>query len=462
MWNDAFNGGDSGAQQLPPDWIKHLMDISRTGMGIQKQPTAAPKPVQQPIQQPALSEMRLFNALMAPNKIVNEDFDGEYDDEAGMAQSNLLTTARAVMGLLKTIKDRDNLPEWGQEKIAKAEMMLVSVWDYLQSQKQMGRDPKVSEARMSAAVKLQRAFQRQQEKSTASRKRGEEVMAQAKKDAEKKQQGVAEEFGPLPREKQQIRLGRHTVDIERVGLDKNYISFAWHDSQGREHYEEVAVGDLGSYDDLIKRIKQEISYQERQYTDQGVAEAHGPWGKKSPADLEKIKRALEKEKKQAPGQLRKSSSDTKKYSSGQSGEYFSKFTETDSAALAQTATRLTDPKDGATAKLRAAGDKRREEHLKGRNIAKKNEAMMPASKFAGSDKNKIGAQGQLKGTAPKEQPTHKLVGETDKKKGADGKACWKGYKYAGTKNGKDKCVPIGEAYEAEMTLAILKLFEGKK
>ena len=48
-----------------------------------------------------------------------------------------------------------------------------------------------------------------------------------------------------------------------------------------------------------------------------------------------------------------------------------------------------------------------------------------------------------------------------KKKGADGKACWKGYKYAGTKNGKDKCVPIGEAYEAEMAAAILKLVEGK-
>ena len=70
-----------------------------------------------------------------------EGFNGEYDDEAGMAHSNLLTTARAVIGLLKTIKDRDNLPEWGQEKIAKAEMMLVSVWDYLQSQKAMGNNP---------------------------------------------------------------------------------------------------------------------------------------------------------------------------------------------------------------------------------------------------------------------------------------------------------------------------------
>ena len=31
---------------------------------------------------------------------------------------------------------------------------------------------------------------------------------------------------------------------------------------------------------------------------------------------------------------------------------------------------------------------------------------------------------------------------TEKKKGKDGKACWKGYRYAGTKNGKDKCVKI--------------------
>ena len=34
-----------------------------------------------------------------------------------------------------------------------------------------------NEARMSAAVKLQRAFEREQQKSEASRRRGEEVMA---------------------------------------------------------------------------------------------------------------------------------------------------------------------------------------------------------------------------------------------------------------------------------------------
>jgi len=72
-----------------------------------------------------------------------EDFNGEYDDEAGMAQSNLRTMARAVNGLIDTIKDNDNLPEWAQEKLAKAEMMTTSVWDYLLSQKEQGMDPKV-------------------------------------------------------------------------------------------------------------------------------------------------------------------------------------------------------------------------------------------------------------------------------------------------------------------------------
>jgi len=74
-----------------------------------------------------------------------EGFDGEYDDEAGMAEGNLHTLSRAVNGLLDTIDDNDNLPEWCQEKIAKAEMMLVSVWDYLLSQKEQGIDPSVSE-----------------------------------------------------------------------------------------------------------------------------------------------------------------------------------------------------------------------------------------------------------------------------------------------------------------------------
>jgi hypothetical protein len=94
-----------------------------------------------------------MNGITGPGMIKDptmeapEEFDSpEYNDEAGMAEGNLLTLARAVKGLYDTIEDDDNLPEWCQEKIAKAEMMLVSVWDYLLSQKDQGIDPKVSEA----------------------------------------------------------------------------------------------------------------------------------------------------------------------------------------------------------------------------------------------------------------------------------------------------------------------------
>jgi len=46
-----------------------------------------------------------------PNESVAEEFNGEYNDEAGMAQDNLYTIAKAAQGLLDTIDDHDNLPE---------------------------------------------------------------------------------------------------------------------------------------------------------------------------------------------------------------------------------------------------------------------------------------------------------------------------------------------------------------
>jgi hypothetical protein len=39
---------------------------------------------------------------------------------------------------------------------------------------------------------------------------------------------------------------------------------------------------------------------------------------------------------------------------------------------------------------------------------------------------------------------------TEKIKGIDGKPCWKGYRYAGTENGKDKCVPIKETMDDDL------------
>jgi hypothetical protein len=38
----------------------------------------------------------------------------------------------------------------------------------------------------------------------------------------------------------------------------------------------------------------------------------------------------------------------------------------------------------------------------------------------------------------------------EKIKGVDGKACWDGYRYAGTENGKDKCIKVETIEEGEM------------
>ena len=65
---------------------------------------------------------------------MNEKYNPEYDDEAGMADNNLETLARAVEGIDDLIQTGDNLPEWCQEKIAVAKSMLVAVWDYMYSE----------------------------------------------------------------------------------------------------------------------------------------------------------------------------------------------------------------------------------------------------------------------------------------------------------------------------------------
>jgi hypothetical protein len=668
VWAQGFN-----AQQLGKDWILHLMDITRKGMGIAQQSAA-----------PAIGEMRLFNALMlnenfadgknpqdkgdskrhgVPTKASvstlrkvakqggrkgqlahwmanmkagkakkNEEFNGEYDDEAGMAQSNLRTMARAVDGLLKTIKSNDNLPEWGQEKIAKAEMMLVSVWDYLLSQKELGMDPKINESkaveslrqivaelsseklgqykkaagaqasaadkagdtkkadkRFSGIVKATKKQFANDEKGVAEGSDGwignpakwKEAVLQAhgpdvvfknythpgqpgKRSVnaintqgkqvgvyqrhnkmgmvQPSQQGVAE--GLSKRDQQDVAairaaIARLEAQLNHPNADRDAIlqSIAHEKKRLALYGQDIAEGtdiqipteDGITWQDIRlmagegkltkKTVLQAIAVIRKQRREQGVAEKFDPRKMKSSNDTDvrtvgagavRVPSDASREIWNEPTWSFKEIADKLGVSTNTlnllawkqiggfpdarpgltskhgSSKYYKQsevkrwvnankvrelikgrvatnqgVAEGGSNTMADTAKRLANKDDGKVAKLRAAGDKRREDQLKSRDIAKKNEAMMPASKFAGSDKNKLGRAGQLKGTAPKEQPTHKLVGETDKKKGVDGKACWKGYKYAGTKNGKDKCVPIGEAYEAEMSAAILKLVEGK-
>ena len=58
-----------------------------------------------------------------------------------------------------------------------------------------------------------------------------------------------------------------------------------------------------------------------------------------------------------------------------------------------------------------------------------------------------------------------VVQVTEKKKGVDGKACWKGYRYAGTKNGKDICIKVKgveEETEADSKITLISVIDGKR
>ena len=86
--------------------------------------------------------------IMRPgaNESMRENYNPEYDDEAGMADNNLETLKRAVEGIDDLIQSGDNLPEWCQEKIANAKSMLVAVWDYMYSEEASDEvDPEVDE-----------------------------------------------------------------------------------------------------------------------------------------------------------------------------------------------------------------------------------------------------------------------------------------------------------------------------
>jgi hypothetical protein len=73
-----------------------------------------------------------------PNESVNEEFNGEYDDEAGMLKNDLQTIQRVSTHLEKAIYDNENLPEWCQAKISQAKGMIVAVMDYMVSQHENG------------------------------------------------------------------------------------------------------------------------------------------------------------------------------------------------------------------------------------------------------------------------------------------------------------------------------------
>jgi len=70
---------------------------------------------------------------MKPNEFIKEDYE-EYNDEAGMAKSNIHTIIRSAEELEQLIHDNENIAEWAQEKLAVVKSMIVTVKDYIASE----------------------------------------------------------------------------------------------------------------------------------------------------------------------------------------------------------------------------------------------------------------------------------------------------------------------------------------
>jgi len=73
--------------------------------------------------------MKTFKNL----RLREEKDPNEYDKEGEMAKTQLKTIVRNAQDLMKMLGDDDNLPEWVQNKITKANDYLDSATDYLKS-----------------------------------------------------------------------------------------------------------------------------------------------------------------------------------------------------------------------------------------------------------------------------------------------------------------------------------------
>jgi len=464
-WSNAFD-----VNKLGVDWIKHLMDITRKGMGIQQtQP-------QQPASQPTpMAEMRLFNALVAPKHSMQEGL-GKHVASAALAGAmafggagahaqssgedflpdivahvtfkvngkeiskdiNLGTTYKspgeASAALEKFLKSKgikyfeyslERVKSKDDDYIDKTPASDTSTSGSVDSRpySSTGNSPSnymakenVEEAK-SASRRWHDALQREKERRERNERAGQELLNPKKKE-EPKEKDVAE--GSL-----EANTPNPVVvvqDLKGKILDKVNLSMA------------VQKYKLGNPQDIKNQLAHQnytqignyiivspMSGQPQDATTQGVAE--GDSGAKY--KVRSIGHDAKGDYYISPStgkKVYKKGAKVGDHENPKTGEHKG-VAEGDSPAMAHTTKSLENPPK--VMQHRAKRDQERDKQLQYRNISKRDEDL------------------------------------DEKIKGADGKACWPNYRYNGTENGSDKCVKIGEAWELEMSNAISKLFENR-
>jgi len=71
--------------------------------------------------------------------------EDEYDMEGSYVKNQIHTMLRVLTHLEHALDDDENLPEWVEDKMSQAKGMLVSVMDYIISEKEMALDSETGE-----------------------------------------------------------------------------------------------------------------------------------------------------------------------------------------------------------------------------------------------------------------------------------------------------------------------------
>lgn len=141
----------------------------------------------------------------------------EYDNEGGMALSQLRTAKSAVEDLMSSIKEMDNLPEWVQSKLTKAVDYMDSVRDYMASEE--GEEP-VNEINDARNAELKR-----QAKAKAKKSKLDLVSKQKKQaiDRLKSQKRTAKMGGDIAKDSEEMkRLNKTYADkVQKIMQEEN-------------------------------------------------------------------------------------------------------------------------------------------------------------------------------------------------------------------------------------------------
>ena len=122
IWNKAFNGGNFGAQKLPPNWIKHLMDLATQNMNIKK-PAPMPKQAKPQVKLPQQKQPQAveigegWEEVMseAVHKLLENFADGKNPQDKGDSKRHGINTKASVSSLRKTAKQggrKGQLAHW--------------------------------------------------------------------------------------------------------------------------------------------------------------------------------------------------------------------------------------------------------------------------------------------------------------------------------------------------------------